>query len=117
MKATLRGSMKSDSISGQSAANFITQNDSLASLLLNHGITVRDFILLSFLSDQGSLSVLQLARVVDIEPETVCQSLKRLSAASLVIRDPKSTDTKTEIMVTLTGRGQQIASRISDQLA
>jgi DNA-binding MarR family transcriptional regulator len=117
MNDALRRGMKSDSISGQSAANFVTENDTLASLLLNHGITVRDFILLSFLSDQGSLSVLQLARVVDIEPETVFQSVKRLSAASLVLRDPNSTDTKTEIMVTLTGRGEQVASRISDQLA
>jgi DNA-binding MarR family transcriptional regulator len=116
MGAAFCREMKTDSISGQSAANFVTQDDSLASLLLNHGITVRDFMLLSFLSDQGSLSVLQLARIVGIEPEKVFQSVKRLSAASLVLRDPKSTDTKTEIMVTLTGRGQQVANRISDQL-
>ena len=117
MNAVSRKNNRSDnSISGQSATLFITQDDSLASLLLNHGVTVRDFILLSFLANQGPMSVVQLARTVGIEPEEVLQSLKRLSALGLVLRDPKSTDTDTETIARLTGRGQDVAGRISDQL-
>ncbi len=104
------------SISEQSAALFITQDDSLASLLLNHGIKVRDFVLMSFLSDQGPMTVNQLARVIGIEPERVLESLKRLSAAGLLLRDPNTTDSKSAELAKLTGRGQNIVGRINKQL-
>ena len=105
-----------DTISGQSAALFIAEDDSLGGLVVSHGIKVRDFILLSFLSDQGPMSVVRLARVVGIESEKVQHSLKRLSAAGLVVRDPKLPCTDTEETVKLTGRGQDVADRIGDQL-
>jgi len=104
------------SISGLSAAYFISKDDSLASLLLNHGIKVRDFILLSFLSDQGPMSVSRLARVVGIEAEKTLQGLRRLSAVNLVVREPAATDDELESIVRLTGRGERIAGKITDQL-
>jgi len=105
-----------DSISGLSAAHFITSDDSLASLLLNHGIKVRDFILLSFLSDQGPMTISRLARVVGIEPEKTVRSLRRLSAANLLQREPASTHDDLQSVARLTGRGEHIARRISEQL-
>ena len=104
------------SISGRSAALFIAKDDSLASLLLDHGIKVRDFILLSFLSDQGPMTILRLARAVGIEPGMTLRSLQRLSAADLVLREPASTDDEFESIARLTVRGDDIARRISDQL-
>lgn len=104
------------SISGASAALFFANDDSLAALLLNHGIKVRDFILLSFLSDQGPMSVLRLARIVGIEPKMILRSLRRLSAANLVLREPVSTENKFESIARLTGRGEEIAGRISEQI-
>ena len=104
------------SISGMSAAHFITKDDSLASLLLNHGIKVRDFILLSFLSDQGSMSVARLARVAGIEPEGTLRGLKRLSAANLILREPTPRNHELDSIAKLTGRGEEIAGRITDQL-
>ena len=53
-----------DSISGGSAALYLSRDPSIAQLLVSYGVTVRDFILVSFLSDQGPLSVNQLARIV-----------------------------------------------------
>jgi DNA-binding MarR family transcriptional regulator len=105
-----------NSISGLSAEHFITQDDSLASLLLNHGIQVRDFILLSFLSDQGPLTILRLARAVGIEPSQVLHGLRRLSAADLVVREPSSTNDNLDGVARLTGRGENIAARVSAQL-
>jgi len=105
-----------DSISGQSAAFFISKDDSLASLVLNHGIKVRDFIMLSFLSDQGPMSVVRLARVVGIEPEKTLRGLRRLSAANLVLREPASTEDELESIARLTSRGEEIAVKISAQL-
>lgn len=106
----------SRSISEQSAALFVTQDGSLASLLLKHGIKVRDFVLLSFLADTGPMTVLQLARITGNEPERVARSLKRLSAAGLLLRDPKGPGVSTKVMAKLTGRGQDIVRRINDQL-
>jgi DNA-binding MarR family transcriptional regulator len=111
-----RSGRDEDSISGLSAAHFISKDDSLASLLLNHGIKVRDFILLSFLSDQGAMSVARLARVVGIEPGKTLRGLKRLSAANLVQREPASTPDEFDSVARLTARGEHIAGRISDQL-
>ena len=105
-----------DSISGMSAELFISKDDSLASLLLNHGIKVRDFILLSFLSDQGPMSVLRLARVVGLNSEDTVQGLKRLSSAKLVVRDPTPKEDRLESITKLTGRGEEIARRIAIQI-
>ncbi len=105
-----------DSISGRSAELFATKDDSLASLLLNHGIKVRDFILLSFLSDQGPMSVIRLTRVVGIDPDQTLEGLRRLSAANLVLREPATTDEKLDSVARLTSRGEEIAGRISSQL-
>ena len=100
------------SIAGQSAAHFIARDDSLASLLLNHGIKVRDFILLSFLSDQGPMSIMRLSRVVGIKPDATLNSLQRLSAVNLVLREPAPMHEKYEAMACLTTRGEEIAGRI-----
>jgi len=105
-----------DSISGMSAALFVTKDDSLASLLLNHGIKVRDFILLSFLCDQGPMSILRLARVVGVEPEKTLRALRRLSSANLILLELAPPDDELESIARLTGRGKDIAGRISGQL-
>jgi len=104
------------SISGMSAAHFISKDDSLASLLLNHGIKVRDFILLSFLSDQGSMSVARLARVSGVEPKNTLLGLKKLSAANLVLREPTTRNDELDSIVKLTSRGEEISGRITEQL-
>lgn len=104
------------SIAGQSAAHFAAMDDSLASLLLNHGIQIRDFILLSFLSDQGPMSISRLSRVVGIEPNRTLNSIKRLSVVNLVVREPAPKTEQYESVVRLTSRGEEIAGKISSQL-
>lgn len=107
---------KESSIAGQSAAHFIAMDESLASLLVNNGIKVRDFILLSFLSDQGPMSVLRLARTVGMEPEATLRSLKRLSSANLLVREPTSKNEKYKAVARLTMRGEEIAVKIVSQV-
>ncbi len=113
---TSRLQRKENSIAGQSAAHSVALDESLASLLVNHGIVVRDFILLSFLSDQGPMSILRLSRTVGIEPSAALRSLKRLSAASLLVRDPAPQDEEFESIARLTMRGEEIARKIVAQL-
>ncbi len=105
-----------NSISGRSAALYFEQDPSLASVLVSHGIRVRDFIMLSFLSDQGPMSVTQLSHAVGIEPEILSNGMARLSAAGLIVRDPKSNGNDSDSVVELTTRGQEVARRIDDQL-
>ena len=107
---------KADSISGRSAEHFITKDESLASLLISHGIQVRDFIVLSFLSDQGPMSVARLSRTLGIDPRKIQRGLKRLSAANLVIRESSSNEDKFDSIARLTSRGEDVARRVSDQL-
>lgn len=94
----------------------MSNDDSLAALVVSHGIKVRDFILLSFLSDQGPMSVARLARVVDIDPQSTLRGLKRLSSANLVLRSPAEKSEEFESIARLTSRGEDTAARISNQL-
>jgi DNA-binding MarR family transcriptional regulator len=108
---------KSDvSISGRSAALFISNDASIARLLEQHGIKVRDFILMSFLSDQGALSVEQLARVLCIEPHDVLNSVERLATAGLVVRESATKGSGRMSMVRLTDRGQNVANSVEREL-
>ena len=107
---------REESISGRSAAFYFSHDPSIAQLLLRFGIKVREFILVSFLSDQGPLSIDQLARIIDIEPRELLTSVKRLAAAGLVVRVPTSPDSSSSSTVRLTSRGQDVASRIDKQL-
>ena len=104
------------SISGMSAAHFISKDDSLGSLLINHGIRVRDFILLSFLSDQGLMSVERLSRIAGIDPRDTLKGLKKLCAANLVLREPTAKGDELKSIVRLTSRGEETAGRITEQL-
>lgn len=105
-----------DSISGRSAALYFDHDPSLAQLLVSHGIKVRDFIIVSFLSEQGPVTQAQLGRVVGLDTETMLQSIKRLSGAGLVVREPQSPAGDNDPKVRLTGRGQDIAGRIDERL-
>ena len=103
------------SVSDRSAATIVTGDDSLASLFLRHGVTVRDFVLMSFLSEKGPMNSVELARVVGIEPTTVTRSLGRLSAAGLVLRDPADFATNPLEIARLTSRGHGIVGRANSQ--
>ena len=105
-----------NSVSGRSAAFFVEQETSLAGVLRKHEVTVRDFVLMSFLADQGSMSIDQLAGIVGVEPTKVIESVTRLSSAGLVLRDSKSTQAESEQTVRLTDKGQDIVGRINAQL-
>lgn len=109
-------SSSAHSISGGSAVLYFSRDPSIAQLLVSYGVTMRDFILVSFLSDQGPLSVNQLARIVCIDPCDLQKSVTRLAIAGLVTRDPESPNAAPSSNIRLTSHGQDIASRIEKQL-
>jgi DNA-binding MarR family transcriptional regulator len=103
-----------NSVSGRSAALFFENDPSLAALLSSHGIRVRDFIMLSFLADQGPMSVEQLSRAVGIELAILSTGMSRLTTAGLITQ--ASNGNEMEPLVELTTRGQDVARRINSQL-
>lgn len=98
-----------ESISGRSAELFISKDPAIAGLLRDYGIRVRDFILVSFLSDQGALSIEQLARILCIPPDEVLNSVRRLASAGLVVHETAPMRPDRTKKVGLTGRGRDIA--------
>lgn len=106
---------REDSISGRSAALYFSGDPSSAQLLLSHGLRIRELILLSFLSDQGPMTMNRLSRAMNLSPEEVLDSVKQLASAGLVIRDVLTTKGAPEPAVRLTGRGQDIALKIHEQ--
>ncbi len=89
---------------------------SIAEMLLDHGITIRDFILISFLYDQGPMTILQLARIVSIGHGELLTSIKRLAAVGLVIRNPIKIECISDTTVQLTRRGEKFAVRINAEI-
>ena len=105
-----------NSISGKSAALFVAQDSSLASVLRSHNVTVRDFVLMSFLNDQGVMSNIQLASIIGVERSNVMDSLTRLVSEGLVLCNSKDAQTEAGVTFGLTENGQSIVGRINDQL-
>ncbi len=58
------------SLSGRAIALAIVENDSLAMVLQESGMKLREFIVLSFVSDQGPLNIDRLARLIGIDLDT-----------------------------------------------
>lgn len=105
-----------NSISGRSAELFFAKDPTLARMLHEHGIGVRDFILASFLYDQGAMDVSQLVRTLGLETEDVMRSITRLFAAGLLAPDPVATDRPADTAVQLTAQGADLAARINSEL-
>ena len=101
---TLAG--RSDSI--QFSADFLQ-----ASVLENYGLKVREFIVLSFLSDQGPMDVGQLSRLVKIDKDRMVASVERLADAGLVLRRA-GTRHSHDSFVILSGEGTELAKLLGD---
>ena len=103
-----------DTISLCSNGLYFSHDHSRTSLLQDHGIQIREFIVLSFISDQGPMRVTQLARLVSMDPIAVSRSVERLSAAGLVRRNLDGIYADIDAIVILTDRGQDLADRIDE---
>jgi len=106
-----------NSISGRSAELFFSRDPAIAEMLRQHGIRVRDFILASFLYDQGAMSVSQLARIVSVEADDVLRSVKRLAAAGLLVPNSIAAEPLPATIVRLTTRGMDLTLRINSELS
>ena len=96
------------SICEEALNRFSESEDSLAGLIAEHSIEVRDFMLLSIVCDQVEMHMGQLSRALGLSNEAVVECIGRLIRAELVRADRES--------ITTTAAGRLVARRILDNV-
>ena len=109
------GGEPEDTLAGRSASLEFSADLMQASLLENYGLKVREFIVLSFLADQGPMDVGQLARLVNIDKDHMVASVERLAAAGLVLQRT-GTRHAHDSFVILSAEGTEVANLLSEQI-
>lgn len=98
------------SLSGQAIALAIADNDSLASALAGSGMSMRDFIVLSLVSDQGPISTSRLARLVGLEIDETADSVGKLIDVGLLYGDLSVLEDERHVVAT--DAGEAVAAKI-----
>ena len=107
------GGESEDTLAGRTASFEFSTDLMQASLLQNYGLKVREFIVLSFLADQGPMDIGQLSRLVNIDTDHMVLSVERLAEAGLVLR-PSGTSYSQDSYVILSGEGNEVAKLIGE---
>ncbi|BBX08222.1 MarR family winged helix-turn-helix transcriptional regulator [Mycolicibacterium aichiense] len=76
-------------------------------------ITIPQFRTLVILSARGAVNVATLAGLLDVQPSTTGRMVDRLVTAGLINRRPHP-DSRRELVVELTARGQQIVREVTE---
>jgi DNA-binding MarR family transcriptional regulator len=100
------------SICEEALENFSQSDDSLASLVEENHIEVRDFMILSFVCDQNELTVEQLMRVLGLSRTTIVGCVERLQSAGLIHYGQAGETAESSDQVAPTGAGRTITQRI-----
>ena len=102
------------SLSGRAIALAVAENDSLGTVLHESGMELREFIVLSFVSDQGPINVVRLARLIGIDLNTTSPCIDRLINAGLLVSDVLADATESDVVAT--DLGNLVAEKILSQL-
>jgi DNA-binding MarR family transcriptional regulator len=90
-------------------------DNSLAERIRQASIEVRDFIILSFICDQQSMSIDQIGRVLGVDEETAQLCVDRLIKATLVQYGPAGDDSGSRQDVCPTDIGQAVTNHIHSE--
>ena len=100
------------SICEEVLTSFSESDDSLAGMIEKHHIEVRDFMILSFICDQDTMSVSQLSSALGLSRHTVIDCVSRLIKAELANAEIPNDQRASTNRVTPTGAGRILARRI-----
>jgi len=89
-------------------------DNSLAELIKQASIEVRDFMLLSFVSDQDRLCSAQISRAFGFEPEETQSAIDRLLKAQLIELDGFAENDRSDQCIRPTDNGRKVCQRILD---
>ena len=87
-------------------------DDSLAELIHKNCIEVRDFIILSFVCDQGELVAEQIAQMLGISLSKTRYCIDRLIEANLIQYKDGKTNTDTDHPICITDAGRLMTLRV-----
>lgn len=100
------------SICEEALEKFSNSDDSLAELIEENHIEVRDFMILSFVCDQNDLAVEQLMRALGLSRTTIVNCVERLQTAGLVRYSQAGETADSSDRVSPTAPGRTITQRI-----
>ncbi len=103
---------RSKSICEAALEHYSTLDDSLAELIKQASIEVRDFMILSFVCDQGCMIIEQISRALGLGEESTQECVDRLIMARLVHYKRSDSETGDNLEVTPTSTGRRVARRI-----
>jgi len=95
---------------------FSQSDDSLAGVIEQHNIEVRDFMVLSLICDQTELGIDQLSRALGLSTESVIDCIERMMSAGLLRYQSESSLLLTDHRVQSTDAGQLITQKILDNV-
>jgi DNA-binding MarR family transcriptional regulator len=87
-------------------------DDSLAELIRQASIEVRDFMLLSFVCDQGTMSIDQISRALGLSRESTQHCVDRLIMAQLVYYNSNDDAPNGRHGISATTAGRRVTRRI-----
>lgn len=105
----------STSISAAALERYARSDDSLAGLIEQHCIEVRDFMVLSFVCDQNELTIDQLMRALGLSRHTILDCIERLLAAELVSGAETKEAHKSNSIIRATSIGRRVTRRVHRQ--
>lgn len=100
------------SICEEALESFSQSDDSLANLIEDNHIEVRDFMVLSFVCDQSEMAIDQLTRALGLSRSTVVDCVERLQTAGLARYNLVSENANSSDQVVSTPAGRTITDRI-----
>lgn len=96
---------------------FGDSDDSLAGMIEQYAITVRDFMLLSLLCDQASFDADQLERALGLDRPSVGACVERLTNAGLVKHNGIDASAEYAADIRTTVAGRLLAQRILENMS
>ena len=99
------------SITKETVEQYFAVGDSLAGLIANHGLRVRDFVLLSFVCDQGPMEIPRLVVDLGLGQSATLSCLDRLEKTGLV-RQKTSPHEGDALPIVATSLGIEVINRI-----
>jgi DNA-binding MarR family transcriptional regulator len=102
----------SKSICEAALEHYSALDDTLAEMIRAASIEVRDFMLLSFVCDQGSMSIAQISRALGFSDESTQRCVDRLILAQLVHYKRIATGLEDNHEIIPTTAGKRVTRRI-----
>lgn len=99
------------SITEETVEEYLKVGDSLAGLIAKNGLQVRDFVLLSFVCDQGSMDIARLVDALGLGRSSTLNCINRLEKTGLIGQQIGPDDNES-LLISATVLGRLVVQKI-----